>query len=173
MACESATGAGTDEMMVLSRAEYEKLRERAKQANIYERDIRMLNVQIKRYKVKILQQTRPESVTRRIIRDLLPVIDYLERAIAQVRRAGGAEGIVQQLENVRLQALTFLRSHGVEAFTSVGRAFDPTRHMAVDEVETGRWPDRTVVEEVRPGYVMNSQVIRPALVKVSRNQDRK
>ena len=92
---------------------------------------------------------------------LLPMLDIMD----SFDRAGildaGIEGIKKQFEN-------FLKAQGVEAMEVIGEKFDPLIHEAVELVdlpaeggESGR-----IIEEVRRGYLVNGEVLRPAKVKV-------
>jgi len=101
------------------------------------------------------------------VKSLLPVVDSLERALqvksdaAELR--AGVELIYKQLQ----AALAKLSVHPV---VSKGEAFDPRFHEAVEMVETTDAPDHQVVEELQRGYKFKDRLLRPAMVKVARNQ---
>ena len=102
----------------------------------------------------------------RLLRDILPVVDNLERAV----QAGGAGSTL--LEGVRLvlkQFYEILGRFGVKSFTSVGEPFDPARHEALMQQESDS-PPNTVVSEVTKGYLLNDRLIRPAGVVVSKGR---
>ena len=103
-----------------------------------------------------------------LLRDLLGIIDNLERAVAAAREGGNGQPIVQGVEMV-LRAMTdFLRSHGVTQVSAVGQPFDPLLHEAVESIESTRHQPNTVVDEFVRGYSIGDRVLRPARVAVSR-----
>ena len=101
------------------------------------------------------------------IKSLLPVLDSLERALQvksdEAELRSGVELIYKQL----LAALAKLSVHPI---VSKGEAFDPRFHEAVEMVETTDAPDHQVVEELQRGYKFKDRLLRPAMVKVARNQ---
>jgi len=100
-----------------------------------------------------------------VVRDLLPVIDNLERAIKHAPKdladhdyVKGVQGVVKQFEK------TFAEL-GVERIKTVGEPFDPRLHEAV-QMEDGNGDHEIVSEELQPGYLLGDEVIRHAMVKV-------
>jgi molecular chaperone GrpE len=100
-----------------------------------------------------------------LVRDLLPVVDNLERALASAQNGEGglAEGVQLVLSELR----GVLAREGVEALEPAGEPFDPTVHEALStRSEDGAKPG-VVLDVVEKGYRMNGTVIRPARVVVS------
>jgi len=64
--------------------------------------------------------------------------------------------------------LDFLRAQGVTPVASVGQAFDPARHEAVDHVASDVHPPNTVVDEFHRGYQIGERILRPARVSVAK-----
>ena len=89
-----------------------------------------------------------------ILRDLLPIIDNLERALAAARSGTDAKTIVDGVEMTVRALIDFLRAQGVTPLQSVGQAFDPNRHEAVDHVASEAHPPNTVVDEFHRGYLI-------------------
>lgn len=100
----------------------------------------------------------------RLLKELLPVMDNLERALASNAEAAGfAEG-------VRLVARQFseaLGRNGAEGFSAVGQPFDPNRHEALMQQESAEVPAGHVVSELVKGYMLHDRLVRPAAVVVS------
>jgi molecular chaperone GrpE len=101
----------------------------------------------------------------KVIRDLLPALDNLERALKHVPKelkdndyVKGVQGVVKQFEQ-NLQQL------GVEKIKTVGEDFDPELHEAI-HMEEGEGNVEVVCEELQPGYRIGDEVIRHAVVKV-------
>lgn len=108
-----------------------------------------------------------EAAAADLIRDVLPVVDDLERAIA----AASADGDSPLLIGVRLthkQLLEQLRRRGVEPIDAVGQPFDPQIHEAVGSVPANGRPDGEVVEEFRKGYRLGGKLLRASMVQVAK-----
>lgn len=105
--------------------------------------------------------------------ELLPVLDNLERALAAARSSASSsssranEALIEGVEMTLRLFKGVLEKEGVKEIETVGRAFDPSVHHAVEQVKTNQYPENTVAEEVLRGYLLDQKVIRPALVKVS------
>lgn len=110
-----------------------------------------------------------DVVKANVVRELLPVIDNLERSLKHVPKdlegneyVKGVQAVVKQFEKI-------LASIGVERVKTVGQAFDPRLHEAVSMEETSLDSEGTmeiVSEELQAGYVLGEEIIRHAMVKV-------
>jgi molecular chaperone GrpE len=102
----------------------------------------------------------------RLLKDFLPVMDNLERALDHAEQHDPA----QVIEGVRLVQKLFettLAKHGVAGFSAIGKPFDPTMHEALMQQESDE-PAGTVVSEMAKGYKLNDRLIRPAAVVVAK-----
>ncbi len=130
-----------------------------------------LQAEFENYK-KRQQRAREEnqrSARERIIKDLLPVLDDLERAAQHAEPETDAEVLAQGVELVLKQFREALSHFGLEHVPASGEVFDPHLHEAMSRIETdGDPPDGTVVEEYRKGYLLNGKVLRPAMVGVAK-----
>ncbi len=106
----------------------------------------------------------------RILKDLLPVLDDLDRTVQVAAGAATDNPALNTfLDGVKLtqkKFLTQLEKSGVEAFEVVGKAFDPTQHEAVQQIAS-EVPAGGVAMEIRRGFFLNGRLLRPALVAVS------
>lgn len=121
---------------------------------------------------KRIRQQADESVRiqrESILRDLLPIIDNLERALAAGRDGTDAKTILDGVEMTVKALLDFLRAQGVTPVDSVGQTFDPARHEAVDQVASDAHPHNTVIDEFHRGYLIGERTLRPARVSVAKN----
>jgi len=100
-----------------------------------------------------------------LLQQLLPLMDEME---ILATRDADKEKLVQGMGMVLKKMQKVMEAEGVHAIDAEGRPFDPYRHDAVIEVETGEEPDGTVVEEVRRGYMYKDRVLRASVVKVAR-----
>jgi len=103
----------------------------------------------------------------RLLRELLPVLDNLQRALQHAQLSGGTNGLIEGVELTCKQYLEVLSRFGVRPIPSVGLPFDPAVHQAVATVDPqGRAPN-TIVEEYEKGYYLHDRVLRPARVTVA------
>ena len=108
-----------------------------------------------------------DAVAADLIRDLLPVIDDMERALAASSPTGDP-ALRSGVELIHRQLLDAIRRRGAEPLNVVGENFDPSWHEALASEPAGDRRDGEIVEEIRRGYRMGSRLIRPALVKVAK-----
>ncbi|MDI9596682.1 MAG: nucleotide exchange factor GrpE, partial [Atribacterota bacterium] len=75
----------------------------------------------------------------------------------------GIEGILKELHKI-------LEKEGLKPINAVGEKFDPYCHEAIMQVESDKFPEDIVTEEITKGYYLKSNVIRPSVVKVSKGK---
>jgi molecular chaperone GrpE len=117
------------------------------------------------------RREQAEYAAADLIRDLLPVVDDLERAVAAPVEPGpGAERIAAYrggLDLIRRQFLEVLKRRGVAALDVVGQPFDPQWHEALAQEPADGRPDGEITAEIRRGYRLGQRLLRAALVKVA------
>jgi len=102
-----------------------------------------------------------------IVRDLLPVIDNLTRAVQAAEKAQDVEQLVQGIKMVLQQFDETLARHSITPIPTVGEPFDPNLHEAVLQQPNAHQPPMTVLMEVEKGFKMHDRVVRPSKVIVS------
>ncbi len=103
----------------------------------------------------------------RVVSELLPVLDNLERAIDHTLEGGELDQLLKGVEMVHQQMNDVLTKEGVEIIDPFGAAFDPLVHQAVGTEEDPDVPDGTCVRVLQRGYLLGGRVVRPAMVIVS------
>jgi molecular chaperone GrpE len=163
---KEAPAAGTPETAELSgqneQAETERLRE--ENAQLFAR-LQRLQADFDNYRKRVrteMQELATHSLCD-VIRELLPVIDNLERA---KQATGSTEALSAGVELVHKQFLAVLEKYGLNMIEACGLQFDPSLHHAIMQVE-GTEPENTVVEELQRGYRLKDRVLRASLVKVA------
>lgn len=102
-----------------------------------------------------------------LLRDLLPVIDNIDRAIEAAEKAGEAENLLSGLRLVRQQLLSTLAQHHCVPIETEGAAFDPNFHAAILQQPHETIPAGTISLATQTGYLLHDRVVRPAQVIVS------
>jgi molecular chaperone GrpE len=110
---------------------------------------------------------RYEARTR-ILKEMLPVIDNLERAVEHAGQAGGESGIVEGVQLVLRQFAQALERCEVTVVDAQGKPFDPNVHEALSQAVTSEHPPGSVVQVLQRGYKIGDRLLRPALVVVAK-----
>jgi len=100
-----------------------------------------------------------------VMRDVLPVLDNFERALAS--GSEGGEDFHRGIELIHKQFVDALQKQGLRSINTAGVPFDPTVHEAIMSEEREDMPSGTVIEVFQKGFFLNDRLVRPALVKVS------
>ncbi|MRR52048.1 MAG: nucleotide exchange factor GrpE, partial [Rhodocyclaceae bacterium] len=119
---------------------------------------------------------KENEANRNLIAKLLPVLDNLERAMAQAQKSAcdseSCRTFVQGVEMIDGQFRKLLEAEGLKPFDDRGAAFDPVRHDAILAIETDGHPPDTVLDVVERGFLFNNKVLRPARVTVAKQPAR-
>jgi molecular chaperone GrpE len=129
------------------------VRERADMENFRKRQERMA-------------MDRVQQQKRALFHKILGVMDNVERALVY-QDAMDKQALQQTLRMVMWQMNEVMRGEGLTPIPTVGEAFNPYVHEAIEKVEDSDQPEDTVVEEVLKGYKLGDETLRPARVKVS------
>ena len=113
------------------------------------------------------QREQAKFANENLLKELLPVIDNLERAIGFSKTASGGDGLIQGVELTLKQFLETLSKFDVKPVVSVGAVFDPSVHQAVAHVRSPGAAENTVVEEYQKGYLLHDRILRAAMVAVA------
>jgi molecular chaperone GrpE len=122
------------------------------------------------YRKRVAKETS-EALSRgkaELARELLPVIDNLERALESGSDPGAHEPLVKGVGLVLEELRGRLAGAGVEAFDPKGEKFDPTLHEALSAQSAEGTEPGLVIETLEKGYRLNGEVLRPARVVVSK-----
>jgi molecular chaperone GrpE len=164
---QDTEAAGSSEVASLQQQVTDKDQELAELKDKYLRVLADAENARKRIRLQSEESVRVQR--ENFLRDLLPIVDNLERAVEAARGGGGGadQPIVEGVEMVLRSLLDFLRSNGVTQVSAVGQQFDPQLHEAVDHVHSLEHPPNTVVSEFHRGYLIGDRTLRPARVSVA------
>jgi molecular chaperone GrpE len=163
---ESAAGTGAGVSSEVLQSEIERLR-----SELAEQKDRVLRERAELENFK-RRQARDKADALRfanesLLRDLLPIIDNLYRAIEHARTSREVDAIAEGVEMVVRSLTETLERHGVKIVEARGRPFDPAHHEAIGHVESEH-PPNTVVDEHQRGYLLHDRLLRPALVTIGK-----
>jgi molecular chaperone GrpE len=147
-------------------ADFESLEtELARQKDLYLR----LAADFDNFRKRTAQDAERRAAAQKdaFIRELLPIIDNLERALAPGNVSTSHEKLCQGVQMTLQQLQQLLGRHGIEPEDSLGQPFDPNRHEALRSRRDPSKPDHTVLEVFQRGYRRGKEVIRPAKVAVN------
>lgn len=105
-----------------------------------------------------------------LMRDILPVLDNIDRAIEAAEKAGDSGSLLDGFQLVRQQLVTALAQHGCEPINALGQPFNPDLHAAILQRPSPDHPANHVMMVTQPGYKIHDRVVRPASVIVSSGQ---
>lgn len=156
---EAATAEGAAEGLNEARAQVAELNNRLLKAH----------AEYENYRRRVQREKEELALyaNQKLVLNLLPVLDNLERALA----SPAVEGDEKLRQGVELTARSFrdmLAKEGVTPIEAVGQPFDPNIHEAVMTVESADHEDGVVVTEFQKGYKMGDRVIRPSMVQVNK-----
>jgi molecular chaperone GrpE len=135
----------------------------------YERYLRQV-AEVDNFKKRVTRE-KDDAIryaNENLIKDILPVIDNLERAIAHAQGGGNGKPLVEGVEMVLRGLLDVFSKHGVVQVSAVGTVFDPGKHEAMAQVESSEHQPNTIINEHHKGYLFRDRLLRPALVTVAK-----
>lgn len=102
-----------------------------------------------------------------LLRDLLPVLDNIHRAIEAAEKSSDTGSLLQGVRLVGQQLETLLERYHCERIEALGKPFDPSFHQAIAQQPSAEAPANTVMYEALPGYRLHDRVVRASQVVVS------
>lgn len=153
----------------LTAAQIEDLTARAAKAEEHwDRYVRAV-AELDNYRKRVARERTEliQQANERLIRELLPVLDHFEAALATGGNANQLEAFKTGVAMIFNQLRQVLAAAGVQEIDATGQPFDPALHEAVAHQETRDVPDGHVLQQTRKGYRLNGRLLRPASVVVA------
>jgi molecular chaperone GrpE len=145
-----------------------QLEEKTKQCDEnYNRFLRM-QADFDNYKKRVVRE-REElyyASLEKVVADVLPIIDNMERAIAAFRKDNLDSTYIDGVDMIYKQLFIVLEKNGLKEIEAEGQEFDPNIHHAVMQVEGDADEENKIKAVFQKGYYLGSKVIRPAMVQV-------
>ena len=112
-----------------------------------------------------------------LLRDLLNVVDNLERAVksstSENQSETGTKGLINGIEIVLKEMSSILEKNQIKKIEPLHEKFDYNFHQAMFETPSSDYDEGLIVEVVQPGYILHDRLVRPAMVGVSKGQIKK
>lgn len=134
-------------------------------------DLQRMKAEFENYR-KRTERERVESANRasvNLIGRLIPVADDLDRAVEAAAQDAAAAKFADGLALVQAQFMKALADEGLTEIEAAGQPFDPHQHEAIMQEKSTEHEDEHVIEVLRKGYRLGDTVVRPAMVKIARN----
>jgi molecular chaperone GrpE len=113
------------------------------------------------------QELQTADMRGRILKRYLEILDDLERALVHKPSEGAGAEWAGGIELIYKKLLSYLEGEGLTRVDPLGEAFDANLHEAVTQEESADHESGTIIEVLRPGYMLGERVLRPAAVKVA------
>ena len=120
-----------------------------------------------RKRVQREQQQESRYALMPLLRDLLPLLDNIQRAIEAAETNTGTESLLEGFKLVAQQLESILIQHECRPIEALGKTFDPNLHEAVSQTSSDEYEAGKIVMEIAVGYHLHDRVVRPSLVIVS------
>lgn len=167
---ERAQSAGFDEYIaddgLDAQGEYELLR-----SEMAEAKDRLLRAQAELENYRRRAQREIQDTLRYaelpLLRDLLPVVDNIARAIQAAEKSPDGSGLLEGIKLVAQQLDGVLNSHDCKRIAALDQTFDPNLHQAILQQPNADKPTNTVLQVVQDGFTLHDRVVRPSQVIVS------
>jgi len=161
--------AGTEEQANLA-ADLDKAREEAKE--LQDRLLR-LAAEFDNFKKRMQREreTAMKYAEEALLRELLPTLDNLERAMEQGRATADAAGLLEGVEMTMAGLRNTLMKFGLQPLDGAGQPFDPNFHEALVMEASDTVPANTILQEFQKGYMFKDRLLRAAKVVVSKGSE--
>jgi molecular chaperone GrpE len=148
--------------------------EEAQQEAAQERDRQLrLSAEFENYKKRMNRQMDEfrKYANEALLKDLLSVVDNLERALSTSGEDSGESikgSLIEGVEMTLNEILKILTKFNVTPIKSLEKPFDPVFHEAVMQEESDEQPENMVINEFQKGYLIHDRLLRPSMVVVSK-----
>jgi molecular chaperone GrpE len=121
-----------------------------------------------RKRIEREKEEEETKISAKVLKKILPVVDDFERAQSQIKpKTDGESSIHNSYQSVYKQLVKSLKESGVTRMRALHEVFDPNFHEAIAQEPTNEYEEGTVMDELRPGYLLGERVLRHTLVRVA------
>ena len=146
-----------------------ELREARREAELNRERFLRAMADLENYRKRVIREKEEirQFGAASLMESLLPVLDNLPLALDAARQQFGSGGVMEGVSMILGQLRGALQKHGLKDVSPESLLFDPALHECISHQPDPTAPSETVVKVVRPGYVLNGRLLRPASVVVS------
>jgi molecular chaperone GrpE len=155
-------------VVTVSKTEYESLKAKAAEADALQDKYLRASAEFENAR-KRLDKERNDFLryaNESLVLELLPILDNLEIAERHIKEAKDFKAVQEGVDMIQAQIQAFLKDIGLERIKVLGQKFDPHLHEAIETEDDAGKDDGTIVGELKPGYMFNGRLLRPAAVKI-------
>jgi molecular chaperone GrpE len=148
----------------------DELQKKETELNLKQEQLLRVAAEFDNYKKRITRDFADliRTANENLIKQLLPVLDNLERALDHSKTDSNSNSLHEGVEMIFGQLLEILGKEGMKPLEAVGKSFDPHLHEAVMQIEDDKHPSGSVVNEIEKGYMLNDKVLRHTKVAVNK-----
>jgi len=162
-----------ESMVELTEQEFEELKKKAEERDEYFNKWMMVHAEYENTSRRIEKEkaNHIRFANEGIISQMFPIVDNFDMALEAMEKAKDKAAVMDGIRMVQKEFHRVLEDNGVKKIETAGKQFDPNVHEAVFVAATPDHPDGMVLGEVRAGYTLNDRLLRPAQVKVAKNEE--
>ncbi len=158
----------------VSVSEFEELNKKAGLCGEYQDKLLRLGAEFDNARKRM--QKEKEELTRfasqELIMEILPVVDDFDRLMDGIKDIQADGAVLEGIKMIQKRIHEVLIKNGLVKMEAVGEKFDPAKHEALLTVETDEYPEGTIIEDARSGYLLHDKILRHAVVTVARNKEK-
>ncbi len=158
------------ERVSLSEKEYNKLKEEVAQAKEFYEKLLRLSAEFENTKKRLIREKDEfkKFANENLLSKLLSIVDNFDRAIETSKKTENLESLIEGIKIVQFDVHKLLEENGVNKIKAVGEEFNPNYHEAIMTIDSDKYSEDTVIEEIQTGYTLNGRLLRPAIVKIAK-----
>lgn len=164
-----------EETVTLTKSEYEALRCKHDERDAYYDKYVRAHAEFENAK-KRMEKDKIDNLkyaNENFVMDFLPIIDSLEISEKHIKEAKDFNAVREGVDMIHGQIQKFLKDIGVERIKTVGEKFDPHVCEAIETADIPGKEEGLIVDELKPGYMFNGKLLRPAVVKIVKKKEDK
>lgn len=161
-----------EENVSLSKKEYDELKAKADERDAYCDKYMRAHAEFENAKRRMEKDKADYAkfANDSLILEFLPILDNLEIAEKHIAEAKDFKAVREGVDMIQVQIQKFLKDVGVERIKTEGCKFDPHLHEPLEIVETADKDEGDILSELKPGYKINSRLLRPASVRIAKKK---
>ncbi|MCB4792618.1 MAG: nucleotide exchange factor GrpE [Elusimicrobia bacterium] len=150
----------------------QSVEENKKKAEDYYDQLLRLKAEFENYRNRMEKEKQTHRLwgKEEILLKQIDLLDVIEQAYESMNSNASPESIKKGLELIKIEFSKMLSSEGIKEIESLGQKFDPNFHEAIEQLETKEEEEGKILGVMQKGYMFGGRMIRPARVKVAKNQ---